>query len=136
MISSAAPSRSVPSVTRSKQNRSESATTPDRAPISSRTQVTLAPGRRSVTASTRTSVMASSCTCWLAFVSGSADPGQRVADQQVHDPGAAECGLQLNDAGWLRGHVADDGRVLALRMCPQGREGGLRAVVIDHRDEP
>src|ERR1700691_3541786 len=136
MISSAAPSRSVPSVTRSKQNRSESATTPESAPISSRTQVTLAPGRRWVTASTRPSVMASSCTCWLAFVSGSADPGQRVADQQVHDPGAAERCLQLDDAGWLRCHPADDGRVRALRMRPQCGERGLRAVVIHHGDEP
>src|ERR1700753_2627510 len=120
-ISSRAPSRLVPSVTRSKQNRTESATTPDRAPISSRTQVIRASGRRPVTASTTPSVMASSCTAialsqfagrvfagrglagrlsagriWVGGLDESADPRQRVADQQVDDPGAAERGLELD----------------------------------------
>src|SRR5712692_5368172 len=106
VISRRAPCRSVPSVTRSKQNRTESATTPDSAPISSRTQVIRAPGSRPVTASMTSSVIASSCTILLSL--GSADTRQRVADQQVDDSGPAEGGLQQYDAGRVIGDVPDD----------------------------
>ena len=44
---------------------------------------------------------------------GSADPRQRVADQQVDDPRAAERGLELDDAGRVLGDVTDDRCVLA-----------------------
>src|SRR5580704_9633489 len=131
VISKRAPSRLVPSVTRSKQNRTESATTPDSAPISRRTQVILASGRRSVTASTTLSVMASSCTVCLAFglprrrwwEPASADAGERIAHQQVDDPGTAEGGLELHDARGVRGDVADDGRLTAERMRAQRLQG-------------
>src|ERR1700722_6517156 len=145
-ISSVAPSRLVPSVTRSKQNLSEFATTPDSAPISSRTQVTRWPGRRSVTASTRPSVMASSCTAVLLLLgccggqvyvgtSGSADPRQRVADQQVDDAGTAECRLELDNAGRLGRHSPDDVRVAPLRMRPQRRKRSLPVLRADNRHE-
>ncbi len=50
-MSSRAPSSCVPSAARPKQNRGESATTPDSAPISRLTWLTVRPGSRSVTAS-------------------------------------------------------------------------------------
>src|SRR5262249_33326952 len=103
------------------------------------------PGIRSVTAVTTLSVIPYSCTRRLpsrrlpaggasvggvsvggASVGGvlsgglsvgglSADSGQRVPDQQVDDPGAAECGLEQHDAGLVRGDVADDRGLLAER---------------------
>jgi hypothetical protein len=48
-----------------------------------------------------------------------ADPGQRVADQQVHDPGTAERGLQLDDPRLFGPHLADDRRLLAERVGAQ-----------------
>ena len=41
-----------------------------------------------------------------------ADAGEGVADQQVNDPGAAERGLQLDDAGLVLADPPDDRRLL------------------------
>src|ERR1019366_6158162 len=49
-----------------------------------------------------------------------ADPRQRVADQQVDDPGAAERGLEQDNAGRLLGDVTDD------RGLPAEPGGGAR----------
>jgi hypothetical protein len=92
MISSTAPASGVPSTTISKQNRTESTTTPDSFPISSRTYTTRAPSVRAMIASTADWVSDNSCI-------GSADPGQRVADQQVADPGSAERGVEQYQSG-------------------------------------
>src|SRR6202034_568819 len=48
-----------------------------------------------------------------ARVSGSADAGEGVADEQVDDPGAAEGGLQLDDPWRAIRHVPDDRSVRA-----------------------
>src|ERR1700690_2301828 len=128
LISGRAPCMLVPSVARSKQNRSESGTTPDSAPISSRTQVTLASGSRPVTWSTTPSMIASSCMA-------SADAGQRVADQQVDDPGPAEGRLELHDARRVVGNPADDGRPLAERVRAQGRDRGVGLIAVHDGDE-
>src|SRR5687768_1575537 len=43
----------------------------------------------------------------------SADPGQGVADQLVHDPSPSECRLHQDHPGGIRLHLSDLGRALA-----------------------
>jgi len=49
-------------------------------------------------------------------LAGLADPGERVADQQVNDPGAAERRPQPDHARLLFGHQSDGRRLLAQRV--------------------
>src|SRR6266496_3061784 len=95
----------------------------------------VASGIRSVTAVTTLSVIPYSCTWRLRRVGTSADPGQRVADQQVDDPGAAEGGLEQHDAGLVRRDAADDGGLLAERMRAQRRQRPVGLLPVHDRDE-
>src|ERR1700722_7708093 len=66
---------------------------------------------------------------------GLADAGQGVADEGVHNSGAAECGFELDDAGRVGGDVADDGRLGAEGVGAQGGEGAVGLVGGDDGDE-
>src|SRR6202050_4833116 len=134
MMSRLAPSRFVPSVTRSKQNLTESATTPESAPISRRTEVILASGSRSVTAATTPSVIASSC------IFQSANSRQRITHEEVNDPGAAERRAELDDALGLGDDVPDDRRLRTRGRRAQGtkraRGGSVHGVDAEQRGRP
>ncbi len=58
----------------------------------------------------------------IAQVRALADPRQRIADQQVHDPGAAERGLQLDEPRQFLPYVPDDRGLLAERVAAQRGE--------------
>src|SRR6202050_825097 len=130
MMSRLAPSRFVPSVTRSKQNLTESATTPESAPISRRTEVILASGSRSVTAATTPSVIASSC------IFQSANSRQRITHEEVNDPGAAERRAELDDALGLGDDVPDDRRLRTGGMRAQGTKRDVGDRAFDHHHHP
>jgi hypothetical protein len=63
-----------------------------------------------------------------------ADAGEGIADQEVDDPGAAERGLQLDDARLLGPHVADDRRLLAEPMGAQRGHRRFGRLAGDDRD--
>jgi hydrogenase maturation protein HypF len=64
-----------------------------------------------------------------------ADPGQRIADQQVHDPGAAERGLQLDEPRQFVPHVPDDRGLLAERVAAQRGERMIGLLARYDRDQ-
>src|ERR1700716_2116206 len=106
----------VPAQITSKQNRTESGTTPESLPISRRTLVTVAPSIRSTIASTTLCVMDSSC---ISLPPNSADPRQRIAHEQGDDPGPAEGGVQQHQARRILRDPADDRSFRAERVRPQ-----------------
>ena len=66
----------------------------------------------------------------------SADAGERVADEHVHDPGAAEAGEQHHDPLGLGGDLADARGPGPERMAAQGGDGGIGLVGRARRRRP
>src|ERR671912_1985077 len=55
----------------------------------------------------------------------SADPRQRITDEHVYHPGAAELGVHDDHSLGLLAYLADDLGVLAAFCVAQGFEGGV-----------
>src|ERR1700738_1236146 len=65
----------------------------------------------------------------------SADARQWIADEHVDDPAAAERSPQCHNPLRVRHDLADDRRVGALRVRPQGCNGCFSLIGCDDREE-